>query len=231
MQDQYIAYETCFLQNKVKDLERLACWAQQEVTLEDLKNEAWLIAFDIERKRGYPVNFADVMDQDEVIGWLFIKHVKNADKKIRRAIRLDQDLENDHGGNVNHTLLNLLTAPTGSDPLQALLYREDITHRAAEIPPVAKSSYSEAAAYAVVMVRFEGSRINAAAYLAISVATLRKRHQRANDWIKIQSSLFDGIVFIELDFLPPQGRADWPKSETVYFDGMQAAWDFDKLLH
>ena len=59
-----------FLRAQAAALRRIAGATRGDMSVEDVKQEAWLVAADIEQRRGYPVDFGDPDDQASVLKWL-----------------------------------------------------------------------------------------------------------------------------------------------------------------
>lgn len=59
------------------------------MTAEDLSNDAWLLALEIEGKVQCPFDFANRLDQGRLLAWLNNKFVNYAEKSVRHAIKLD----------------------------------------------------------------------------------------------------------------------------------------------
>lgn len=87
------------------------------------------------------------------------------------------------------------------------------------------SFYSEFAAYIVTLFRFKNDRLKICTYLAITVGTLRRRMNRAENIVKVQPSLFDRIQCIAEDFIPAPGRT-YAIKEEKHLAGNQVGWDF-----
>lgn len=79
------------LRDQAAALRRIAGATRGDMIVEDVKQEAWLVAADIERRRGYPVDFSDPGDQESVLKWLYCKLVKFAEKQMRHAVRIDKN--------------------------------------------------------------------------------------------------------------------------------------------
>lgn len=116
---------------------------------------------------------------------------------MRYAARLDQSLCGD-GEEPGPTLASLLVAPHDSDPqIRQMLQEESESFRV-----VVRSSYSQAAAYVLLLIRVEWQLSDLASMLWISVETLRKRLRSCAELAGVQSSLFDGIDSIDENFSP-----------------------------
>jgi len=192
-----------FLQTRRGDLRRIAARTRGEHSADDLGSEAWLIAIEIGQRRGWSFDFADEEDQDTLLAWMHNRFVKYADKAVRNAIKLDRDWDNEEGERAGATLARLLTAPLDSDPqmrLQLHEERQDITQ-------ISRHSYSEAAAYVLLLVRVDWHIEDLAALLRIGVDALRRRLKASGLRARIQPSLFDGVAMIDMDFVPWRRRS------------------------
>ena len=78
---------TDFTRSRASDLRRIANQTRGEQTFGDICNEAWLIVTEIHEKRGITPDLYSKIDQDEILGWLYNKVVKFADKSIRESPR------------------------------------------------------------------------------------------------------------------------------------------------
>lgn len=191
-----------FLETKKPALRRIAYRTRQEVTPEDVSQSAWLIAIDIEERLGRPIDFADRDDQETVIAWLYNKFVNYAEKRVRFAVKIDQASADADSESPGERELRTLAAPLDSDPLENLDRQEEEQAQRDLID----ASYSEAAAYALLLLRFQWDWRALAAYLHIVVETLRIRVERAASRARIQPSLFDGIDTIDPAFQAARGR-------------------------
>ena len=161
------------------------------------------MAIEIGQRRGWSFDFADEEDQDTLLAWMHNRFVKYADKAVRNAIKLDRDWDNEEGERAGATLARLLTAPLDSDPqmrLQLHEERQDITQ-------ISRHSYSEAAAYVLLLVRVDWHIEDLAALLRIGVDALRRRLKASGLRARIQPSLFDGVAMIDMDFVPWRRRS------------------------
>lgn len=199
-----------FLKDRSADLKRIARGTEGEVSFEDLCSEAWIIAHKIAARRGSPIDFADLDDQETVLTWLSKEFIGYADKRMRYAERLDQESTNDDGKTVENALKRLLVAPEASDPLVLLQTTEEQRDYLAMV----RSSYSQATAYVLLLLRI--GREGLAAHLRIGRGTLVRRILRAAGWFRIQPSMFDGIEAIDEDFVPAPGRERPAKKPPQY---------------
>jgi hypothetical protein len=82
--------------NKMKaSFRRIARATKNELTTEDLQQEAWIVADEISKKRGREIDFSDPEDQDLVIRAVNHRNVKRGDWQMRKSVRIDQDAEDD----------------------------------------------------------------------------------------------------------------------------------------
>ncbi|WP_157598895.1 hypothetical protein [Rhodanobacter sp. Root561] len=186
-----------FLQCRRNDLQRIARQSADQLGLQEMASEAWIAADVIGTRRKLSLNFANPVDQETLLGYLYSRLVKYPHRSVRYAARLDQSLCGD-GEEPGPTLASLLVAPHDSDPqIRQMLQEESESFRA-----VVRSSYSQAAAYVLLLIRVEWQLGDLASMLWISVETLRKRLRSCAELAGVQSSLFDGIDSIDENFSP-----------------------------
>lgn len=191
-----------FLRAQAVALRRIAGATRGDMNVEDVKQEAWLVAADIEQRRGYPVDFSDPGDQESVLKRLYCKLVKFAEKQMRHAVRIDKDWDQEDAGIAASALARLLTSPLDSDPLVRLQQAEDEV----DYSRIVRHSYSEASAYVLLLIRFEWDVEALASDLRVAVQTLHKRLKSCGIRAKIQPSLFDGLAVIDPAFEPRRAR-------------------------
>ncbi len=188
------------------DLRRIAGQTQGECTVDDLINDAWLLAFELQCDETQ----ANILSQDfkkMLISRLFNRFCKFFSKRLRRtAIRLD-DFGNDDDDGGKSNWLESLTASEEADPFVQLCRKEEMQEKEDRL----KASYSEAAAYFLSQENLKSRRLNIAEYLALSWRWVRHKMKRARDWVQRQSSLFDGIEVIDDNFLPIPNRLKYQK--------------------
>ena len=189
---------TDFTRARASDLRRIASHTRGEYTFDDVCQEAWLTIMRIHERRGVPPDLYSPIDQNEILGWLYNEVVKFPDKSIRYAVKLDKDWDNDDSDALINILERFLAAPEESDPLVQMLREEDqfdplslITH-----------SYSQTAAYIILLQRFNWNLQLLANHLHQVADTVRRKILASSVLMKIQPSLFDGITQIALDFIP-----------------------------
>lgn len=193
-----------FLNTRRAKLRQIARATRGESTLADVEQSAWLLAYELGEQRGYALDLSNPEDQGFLVRRLYNRLVKYTERLVRHALRVDEDPGEEEAGS-GATIARLLAASSNSDPAVALLREE--TTKAAESAIV--RSYSEAAAYLVLLRRFKWNVQALAEALWIVSGTLRQRIDRAIDVVNVQRSLFDGMAVIEPDLraVPVTGRA------------------------
>ncbi len=181
---------------------------------------AWLIADRIGRKRGFDVDFGNPHDQEIVLAWLFNELVRFADKQVRYAVRLDKDWDQEDAGAAVEALSRFLIAPEEFDPAIAHELEQEREGRMAVI----KHSYSQAAAYLILLERFTWDMDDLADFLKVVTATLRGRIQQSSAWIRQQPSLFDRICAVERDFAPWVARSALERQSIEALPSGQLVW-------
>jgi hypothetical protein len=114
-----------------------------------------------------------------------------------------------------------LPAHASSDPLVSLLQRESLLSK----DEMFASSYSQAAAYVMVSIRFKNDRQAVCAYLVLSDGALARRVAFAGNSVRVQPSLFDLIERIDEGFMPLPGRRYAVRAEQRY-EVIQDSWEF-----
>ncbi len=208
-----------FLKAMATSFRRISRATKNELTVDDLHSNAWIMAQEIGEKRGRDIDFSDPEDAELVMGALYISNVKRGDWHLRSAIRIDQQDEDEDGPTTKWA--DLLPAPASSDPLVSLALRES----SIDDETLLVRSYSQATAYVRVFVHFKNDRSEVCAYLVIHETTLRARVTSAAETVNRQSSLFDGIHRIEESFMPPRGRQIC-KALGQQISGAQWGWAF-----
>lgn len=216
------AYQALLIQRRA-DLRRIARQTCGEHTAEDVEVEAWLIAERISSRRGFAVNFSHRADQEQVLAWLHNHLVKYADKQLRYAVKLDKDWDKEDADSAIQTMARLLTAPETYDPAVLLQLHEEVPEPLA----LTRHSYSQASAYVILLCRFEWDAEELASHLRIVVQTLLSRIRWFGAWTRRQSSMFDGLQAIAMDFEPTQNRSLAHRSPELAPDiEPQLAWGF-----
>lgn len=212
-----------FLVQRRTDLRRIAYQTRGEHTAEDVEVEAWLIAERIAKKRGFPIDFTNRSDQEQILAWLHNHLVKYADKQLRYAVKLDTDWDREDADSAIHKMARLLAAPESYDPAVLLLRREEVPDPLA----LTRHSYSQASAYVILLSRFDWDAEELAAHLRIVVQTLVTRLRWFGAWTRWQASLFDGIQTIAGDFEATKARSFGSRlHEPTFIPDSQLAWQF-----
>lgn len=206
-----------FLRDCLKDLKRIAVATRGDASLDDVKSEAWLMAYDL-ASRGDPLDLASTEGKDSMLRKLYGKLVLRMRTCIGFARRLDKDWDQS-SEDTGPRLSDRLRADELSDPLNSLEHREKLD----ALEAARWHSYSQATAYAICLTRWSSAVL--ATYLCITLGTLncRLRHWRA--WVERQPSLFDGIEQVAPDFTPLAGVPLAPDDD-VRCDGEQRSWKF-----
>jgi hypothetical protein len=205
-----------FLARMKASFTRISRSTRNEMAVEDLHNDAFVLALEIGDRRGRPIDFSDPADAELVMGALYVENVRRGDWKMRRAVRIDQEPEEE-----GSTWADRLPARASSDPLIFLLARE----AAIDVEALVTDSYSQASAYVITLWNFNQNRQKICAYLALSEAGFFRRLSSAADTIRVQSSMFDRLERIPADFFPLAGRQYAPQVEDKR-DAKQWAWTF-----
>lgn len=190
----------------IADLRRIASRSRGETTVEDLQAEAWLVANELSRDRDPPPDAGDTGFHQQILGRLYNRFVKFADKRFRFAVRLDEQREDDDRGMRENPIATALAAPEASDPSFALAAREEWRSQEQQV----LGRFAEAVAYLRVFANMGDDRAAIADHFAIAACTLRRRLRRAEYMVKLQTSLFDGIASIPDDFVPPRRARKYP---------------------
>ena len=161
----------------------------------EVESEAWLVAQALSDRWDHALDFRDADDQDALLGRLYAQLVKWTGVSVRSHGRRDRSLDDEDRGPV---LSNLLKAAHDTDPQIRQILREERR----EFLEVVRASYSQAAAYVLLLIRVEWELRDLADLLWIGVETLRKRIERCAELAGVQPALFDGIDHIDPDFTP-----------------------------
>ncbi len=192
--DQYAFAD--FLRDRRSDLRRIVRNSPNPLELGDVESEVWIVAGELSERWNRALDFRNAADQDALMGRLYAKLVKWTGMSVRHALRLDHgpSNEDDH----RPTLAGMLRASHDCDPE----FREVLREERLAFLEVVRASYSQAAAYVLLLVRVEWELRDLAGLLWIGVETLRKRIAYCADLARVQPTLFDGIDHIDPDFTP-----------------------------
>ena len=207
-----------FLKERARDFRRISSWTRGEMSAGDLQGEAWLLARKIGKRQKREFDFSDPADQEYILGALYNEFIKWGHHALRFAISLDREYD-DEDGAAGYALMNSLVAQETSDPLVLLERHEALVDDEWALA----SSYSQAAAYAVVFDRFDLDHERICDWLAIADSTLTGRVRRALETVRMQASLFDRVESIPDDFMPMPGR-ERAQRIGVPLQAQQVAW-------
>ncbi|MDB5911199.1 MAG: hypothetical protein JWP34_5316 [Massilia sp.] len=209
-----------FIAKMASGFRRMAYATKQEVTVQDLHSEAWIVASEISEKRGKEIDFSDPADQNLIMGYVYTKKVTRRDRYLSSAVRIDQEVEGEDGA---PKLVAQLKAHSSSDPLKQLVRRENAMEAEAKL----RASYSQAAAYFHTFTRFKHDRERVRLHLLISSLVLTRRMNVAQATTLVQPSLFDGKQRITSRFKAEPGRPYVVRVER-HLPTAQWGWDFEE---
>ncbi|MBN8480787.1 MAG: hypothetical protein J0L88_04260 [Xanthomonadales bacterium] len=110
-----------FIAARLSDLKRIARATRGEHRLEDVVNEAWLMAVDVAAKHKLALDLSDAAFQNRLIAHLYQALVRYTDLHVRRAERLDHGTPDGHGEDRRNPRSGHLVADGGTGPLHRLL--------------------------------------------------------------------------------------------------------------
>jgi hypothetical protein len=195
------AFFTRMIAAMLSHLKRIAGSTQGEHSVDDLKNEAYIIAADVRADLTHDVEPEDEQLQSTVIAKIQKLFGRFVNRPMRYAARIDRDDVDDDGDFVGNAIAARLSAPEAYEPHVALEQREESDAAKQAID----AQFSEAVAYLRVLDRFDGDKPIIARYLAIHASTLDARLSRAGLFAEFQPSMFDGIETVPDDFFPRRG--------------------------
>ncbi len=173
-----------------------------EQSLDDLKAEAWLAAHTIREEQGIDFDPEDEAFQRAILSNLSKAFGKFANRKMRFAIRLDQEDIGDNGDRAPNAIAARLAASDGYQPEIAAERAEEFASRDRYI----LQRFTEAVAYLRTLDHFDHDKRAIAAHLAIPISTLDARLRRAEMLADAQPSIFDGVEMVAADFVPKVGN-------------------------
>ena len=89
---------------------------------------------------------------------------------------------------------------------------------------VVKNSYSQAAAYLILLERFMWDMDDLADHLNVVTGTLQGRIQQCAAWIRQQPSLFDRVCVIEWSFVPWVRKRGIERQAVAVLPSGQLVW-------
>ncbi len=192
-------FEAAFLSDCSVNFQRIAGATGGVFTTGDVKSEAYILAYEVGEKRGYPIDFTSIDDRNLILGALHNKLVKRSDWRLKRAIRIGASDDED---DAERSAIFELPAMPSSDPLVYLVAKEEMAATEKDL----LSSFSQFRAYVVVFFRFNNNRQAICNYLLIHTSTLRRRFHRAEEIVRCQASLFDKKKKITKSFKALPGK-------------------------
>jgi len=215
---QGLAFERFVIRRK-KDLQRIASHTRGEHQLQDVVNEAWLLAHEFAERQGSPVEFASPAFQKLLLSHLYQHLVRYTELNVRHAVRLDHAPAGSDSPDDPHPLTHVLVSDGGRDPLAELIERETRSHRDDE----ADLPCSLAGAYVRLLRHFDNRMRAVADHLLISVSHAYRCCAQARLWAACQNSM--PMPAMAGRFIPGPWRPFQLRRAPV-----QLAFDFDDEL-
>lgn len=174
-----------FLQQRGKDLKRIAWATRGEHEYTDVVQEAWLMAGTLSTRHGLPPDFLDAGFQDLLIRHLYQALVRYTELNVRHAVRLDHGTGDDAAEGAPHWLLNRLVSDEGRDPLSCLIAETDHAAR-----PLPDEDHPSLAGAWIVLLRDCDNRMHVVANrLLISVSYAYRCCARARRMAREQNAI------------------------------------------
>ena len=151
-----------------KDLRRIASATRGEHSLDDVRQEAWLIADQVAHRTGRAKDFDDPDFQSLLIAFLYQALVRYTELNVRLAVRLDHAPTGNDDDGQSHPLFGKLTSDQGRDPLSYLLAVE--TGDKDEAPSDAALLGTNAGAWVVLLRQCDNRMHTASMRLLISLS-------------------------------------------------------------
>lgn len=153
-----------FVSECKEDLRRIASATRGEQQYGDVVNEAWVMAASLSSCLQIDIDYLDPTFRKLLLSYLFQHLVRYTELNIRRSVRLD------HGTSTKpslpHPLMNLLESDENQNPLTSLLLAEATPAPASRH----EGEYSLAAAYVLLLRRFNNQMWSVAKHLRISIS-------------------------------------------------------------
>ncbi|ALB94506.1 hypothetical protein ACGYTQ_10335 [Burkholderia pseudomallei] len=184
----------------LRHLRHIAGLTKGEQTVDELKAEAWIIAQEIQAKRG------ELEPEDEDLQQTIVKRLHQAfgrfvNRAMRFAVRLDHEERDDDGEFRENSVASRLASPEHYEPQAVTQIKEE----AAETARVVAAQFSEAVAYYCMFDQFDGDSSAVAFHFAITAGTLRRRLTQVKRAAREQPSIFDGVTTISPNFMGRPG--------------------------
>ncbi|MGN6704017.1 MAG: hypothetical protein ACTHKB_13780 [Burkholderiaceae bacterium] len=207
-----------FCSQRKKDLQRITRHSHGEHELSDVRAEAWLMAKNMRNTKGIEIDWLDPKDQDLLLSYLYQQLVRYTDLHFRYAVRLDHRHDDDKEDEP-HPLLSKLAASELSDPLAALLVREEAARAEIEEP---NCHHSLASAYVHLLRQFDNRMSAVAEHLLISLSYCYARYARVRLCAERQHPIPMHQIGSHRHFVPGAWRSFRLRRTPV-----QLAFDFD----
>ena len=191
-----------FVSSRKGDLRRIASATQGEMEVDDLIQEAWVVAIEIGERMDESFDFANVEHQEDLLARLFVRFVRYADKTVRWAVKLDRGWDDPEEETAGLAMARALASPETDNPLTRAVLEDQAT----EFMEGVRASYSQAAAYVILLGRVEWDLGDLADLLWVGRDTVRRRLGRVSGLVAVQPSCFDGVETIPEDFEPWRKR-------------------------
>lgn len=181
----FAAYQN-FLTERKDRLAHIARAMKGEYTLEDVQQEALIMAYDMQVNKERVIRFSEPADQNLLLSYLYQHLVRYTELHIRHGIKLDHSIDKDDANGTPHPLLKRLSTTQDADPLNACIaYEEALTPLVAE----PDSHHSQASAYVHLLRHFDHRMYQIARHLLISVSHSYRCLARARHYATHQHPL------------------------------------------
>jgi hypothetical protein len=117
------AFEQFAVQRK-RDLQRIARHTRRKHELDDVVNEAWILACSLLTREGGTLDLTDAAGQKRLLSHLYQHLVRYTELTVRRAVRLDHAPGDAGQDDEAHPLTYLLVSQSGRHPLTELREQE-----------------------------------------------------------------------------------------------------------
>lgn len=187
-----------FVERSQKNMQRIARATHGAYQFDDVRQEAWLLAYDLCAKGKIDRALRDEESRQVLLSHLYQKLVRYTDQRLRGAISLDPLVE--YGDDETCALLDLLASDSRDNPLDELIQREDM--QAGKQEPDAH--HSVASAWVHLVRRFENDMAKVAQHLLISLSHTYRCYARAKYFAVHQQPA--PIAVGNINFLPGPWR-------------------------
>lgn len=175
---------------------------RQEYEVDDVQNEAWVMITEFELEQ-QAIDYENPDDMDRLFRCLYVKLVYRKERKIRNAIRLDHYSRGENPEHDVHPLMNFLSAPESSQPLEALLELE----ASAALPSEPGPHISREAAYLMLVRHYKNNMKDVADHLLISRSYCYYRFNEAVQMAQNQNVLSSAMKKQDGTFFPRPWRS------------------------